>query len=141
MGNRAALNGRCRGGGFAATLRAVETAAVIVAVFLIEVKIPVADRPDVMSDFAAVLLIEIWGRMDEVVVIDGTDIEDTGPEAACALAGRIRFVAAEEFEFLLADDFASVLEFKRAIGAPGTKQEKSRQVRDQVNWQYECRLH
>ena len=61
-------------------------------------------------------------------MIGGTDIEDanlvvadnTGLTAACALAGRIRFVAAEEFEFLLAEDFASVLEFKRAIGAPGT---------------------
>jgi hypothetical protein len=58
-------------------------------------------------------------------VIGGTDSEDadlvvannTGLTAACALVGRIRLVAAEEFEFLLADDFASV--FKRAIGAPG----------------------
>ena len=82
-------------------------------------------------------------------MIGGTDIEDadlvvadnTVLAAACALAGRIRFVAPEEFEFLLADDFASVWELKRAIGAPGTKQEKSRQVREQVNWQYECRLH
>lgn len=89
---------------------------------------PVADVPDGILDFAADLLIEVWERADEAVVIDGTDIEDvdlvaygdTGLAAACALAGRIRFAAADEFEFLVADDFAPVLEFKRAIGAPGT---------------------
>ncbi len=124
MGNRAALNGRCRGSSFNAALRVVETAAAIVAEFLIEVKIPVADLPDGISDFAAVLLIEVWGRMDETAVIDGTDIEDTGLVAACALAGRIRLVAAEECEFLLADDFDTVLEFKRVFGAPGTKLKK-----------------
>ena len=53
MEKRAALNGRCRGGGFAAALSVAETAAAIVAVVLIEVKIPDADVPDSMSDFVA----------------------------------------------------------------------------------------